>query len=545
MNTQTTEKSTATDLRISMLFNLFARRIWWLILAVVIGAGGTFLLTKLLVVPQYSSTAEFRVENIANSAVIVTGQYATGAEQYARNYVNEVKGNVFLDKIVEDYNIGLDAENPDNLPKLTTTKLANMITVSAKTESNLFYVKVSSPNPKEAHAILQIFEAKSPQYLVKEHNKAFLQVGLNHRGTLATSPDSPRVVRDSLIGGILAALVVYALFFLAAVLDKTVYGEEQLKETFKAPVVGTLPEWLTESELAAKSKHVHRPRRLFRLKQRYEEAGHAIEIQRDYTDKLLNTHTPFFITESLKSLRTNLMYLSAAEENGYTLGITSSYAGAGKSLLAANIAVSFAQLEKKVLLIDGDMRSPVQHKVFSLDKHRVGLSEILAGVDKATFEDAVISNVYGGVDLLLSGRIPPNPAELFASKRMSDLLAELKQKYDYIFLDLPPVLETTDAGVLAGKISGYTMVVRAGYSNIDSVREAMENMSSINANVMGLILNDVNYKLGYGRYSYKYGSKYGSRYGRYSRYGYRYGRYSRYGRYGTSPEQFRAEQDEK
>ena len=163
-----------------------------------------------------------------------------------------------------------------------------------------------------------------------------------------------------------------------------------------------------------------------------------------------------------------------------------------------------------MLLIDGDMRCPVQHKIFDLSAERHGLSEALAGIDENPLDTCVTKNVYEGLDLMTCGHIPPNPSELLASANMQALLDSAKQKYDFVFIDLPPVLETADAGVLTTLVSGYVVVVRAGYSKIDAIQDMIEKLQGMRANLVGLVLNDVNVKGVFGYYSH---------YGHYSKYG--------------------------
>ena len=139
-----------------------------------------------------------------------------------------------------------------------------------------------------------------------------------------------------------------------------------------------------------------------------------------------------------------------------------------------------------------------------------GLSEALAGIDENSLETCVFKNVREGLDLMTCGHIPPNPSELLASANMQALLESAKQKYDYVFIDLPPVLETADAGVLTTIVSGYVVVARAGYSKIDAIREMVEKLQGMRANIVGFVLNDVNVKGVFGYYSH---------YGHYSKYG--------------------------
>ena len=182
-------------------------------------------------------------------------------------------------------------------------------------------------------------------------------------------------------------------------------------------------------------------------------------------------------------------------------------------MVIANVAISFAQLGKRVLLIDGDMRCPAQHKIFGMRKECNGLSEVLAGIVENPFEEALCTSNYEGLDLMTCGHIPPNPSELLASERMKELLDASRARYDYVFIDLPPILETADAGVLTQYLTAYLLVVRAGYSKVDAVCEIVDVMEGMHANLAGFVLNDVSMRGG----NYSYYSHY-SKYQRYSRY---------------------------
>jgi capsular exopolysaccharide synthesis family protein len=197
-------------------------------------------------------------------------------------------------------------------------------------------------------------------------------------------------------------------------------------------------------------------------------------------------------------------------------------------MVIANTAISFAQMGKKVLLIDGDLRCPVQHRVFNLDPKVAGLSELLAGVKKDISEVVRPSGVAEGLDVVTSGRIPPNPAELLASAQMVKFIEDVKEKYDVVFIDLPPICEVTDAGVISDLVTGYAFVIRAAYSDRNLIAIAVETMEGLGSSIVGFILNDVDIKSG-DYYKNKYGN-----YGKYSKYGYgKYGKYGKYGRTGT------------
>jgi capsular exopolysaccharide synthesis family protein len=232
-------------------------------------------------------------------------------------------------------------------------------------------------------------------------------------------------------------------------------------------------------------------------------------------------------------------------------GITSAYVSAGKSMIIANIAISFAQMDKRVLLIDGDLRCPVQHRIFKLDNKVNGMSELLAGV--CSFEEVYLrSGGFDNLDIITSGRIPPNPAELLASDNMKAFLERARENYDVVLIDLPPVCEVSDAGIISDLVTGYAFVVRAGYSDRRMIEMAVETMEGFDASFVGFILNDIDIKSGdyyknkyyssYSKYRFRTGKsgyyrhfKYGYYKGYYSRYGYtRYSRYSRYSNYGAS-----------
>lgn len=237
----------------------------------------------------------------------------------------------------------------------------------------------------------------------------------------------------------------------------------------------------------------------------------------DYENKLLNEETPFHITEAFKTLRTNVYYTST-DEKCPIYGITSAFAHAGKSVIISNLALSFAQMEKKVLLIDADMRRPAIAKIFNSSSKK-GLSDLIvnAKMDEDC-ENYIVPSGYEGLDIMFSGRIPPNPSELLANVALRKYISELKKKYDYIFVDLPPICEVTDAGVIADMVTGYLLAVRADVTDRRALSDALSLLEKMKARVIGFVMNGIDPKTG-GYGSYKYGRKY-SKYGKYYQYGY-------------------------
>lgn len=235
---------------------------------------------------------------------------------------------------------------------------------------------------------------------------------------------------------------------------------------------------------------------------------------RNYHNVIVNDNTSFATKEAFKNIRTGMLY-TAKNSKCPVYGVTSTVAAAGKSMIIANLAVSFAQLGKKVILIDSDMRAPTQHKIFKVS-NRVGLSEVLAGINEGD-EGFVTTTDYDGVHIMTAGRIPPNPAELLSGESLRNLIATLKKEYDFIFLDLPPIGIVTDALVLSDVVDGYVFVVRAELDEKQSLVSAVNKMEQAGAKIIGMVLNDVGggkggyYKSDYSSYhSYAKGS-YGSK----------------------------------
>lgn len=250
------------------------------------------------------------------------------------------------------------------------------------------------------------------------------------------------------------------------------------------------------------------------FKKKKSEDKKTSAFSRNDIKKMLSPESPFVVKEAYSSIRTNLMFTQKGESCPIFV-VTSPTANNGKTINSINLAISFAQMDKRTLLIDADMRNPTVHRMFSVPVKN-GLSEILAGLtDNITVSKTEIENL----SILTSGKIPPNPAELLASPRMDKLLSFVKEHYDCVFIDTPPVNLVTDATVFAQKSTGYILIVKANVSDNSDVKTALSNIESIDGNVLGVILNDIStsrhkYYSYYRKYDYKYGGySYGYGYG--------------------------------
>ena len=206
------------------------------------------------------------------------------------------------------------------------------------------------------------------------------------------------------------------------------------------------------------------------------------------------------VAESYRTLRTNIQYSSFDKEYKIIV-VTSSDPGEGKSTTAGNLALSMAQDDKKVILIDCDLRKPSLHKKFKVS-NLVGLSDVIIG--KTDLVKAV-HKYSKNLVLLTSGKIPPNPSEMLSSKIMESLLETLRESFDYIILDTPPVQAVTDSQILSTKADGTILVVRAEKTKRESVQNAVNLLKKVNANIIGIVLNGVDSSRN--KYYYYYGDK--------------------------------------
>lgn len=189
-------------------------------------------------------------------------------------------------------------------------------------------------------------------------------------------------------------------------------------------------------------------------------------------------------SENYRILRTNIEYLSF-DKKLKTIVITSSEPGEGKTITSGNLALSLVQDGKRVILIDCDLRRPNIHRSFKVsNKH--GLSELLIG--KTSLEEVKMT-ITKNLDVVTSGNLPPNPSEMIGSKSMEELIDNLKDYYDYIILDTPPVLAVTDAQILTTKADGTILVVRAGKTKKDNVISAKNLLNKVGVKLIGVVLN--------------------------------------------------------
>nr|WP_321315620.1 CpsD/CapB family tyrosine-protein kinase [uncultured Ligilactobacillus sp.] len=214
------------------------------------------------------------------------------------------------------------------------------------------------------------------------------------------------------------------------------------------------------------------------------------------------------ISEQYRTVRTNLKF-SFLDSNFKVLAIMSALPSEGKSTVSANLAVTWAEEGKKTLLVDADLRRPTVHQSFRVS-NRYGLSNIITSSSNSVNISEMIDHTnIDNLDVLTSGPIPPNPAELLGSERFGRLLEFLKGRYDLIILDAPPVDTVTDGQIVATKADGVALVVPQGIATKDAVSRAVKLLRQVKANILGVIMNRFNAA----EFTSYYGSYYGGYYG--------------------------------
>ena len=197
----------------------------------------------------------------------------------------------------------------------------------------------------------------------------------------------------------------------------------------------------------------------------------------------ISDKSKFAIVESYKAARSNIMFSLSADDDKL-FAVTSYSKGEGKSTVSANLAISFSKMEKKVLLVDCDLRRPNIHNIFKIE-NQAGLSNVIGKM--VEFEEVIHRNVLPNLDILPSGTIPPNPSELLCSPKFTNLIKKLYEEYDYIIFDTPPIGVVADALLLKDLIAGFVVVLRERSTTHGDVQNILDSMKLADAKILGFV----------------------------------------------------------
>ena len=197
---------------------------------------------------------------------------------------------------------------------------------------------------------------------------------------------------------------------------------------------------------------------------------------------------PLYVAEAYRIIRTNLAF-GSVDTSLKVLQVTSAVKGEGKTTTAANLAVSLALAGSRTLLVDADLRRPALHRILGMDERGPGLSEALTNGKPA--DSLLVATVVPNLFCLVAGTIPPNPSELLSSKRMKALVDEIRENFDMVILDSPPVISVADSAIIASRVDGTIFVSRSGFVPRHLCLQAKHALESVNGKIIGCVLNSV------------------------------------------------------
>ena len=282
----------------------------------------------------------------------------------------------------------------------------------------------------------------------------------------------PKVMRSLMLAVVVGLFVGVGIAFFLEYLDNTIKNPDDVKRITDLPLLGSIAKLDTRAG---------------------ENGGELI------------THTmpKANISEAFRTIRTNIFFASF-DTPKRLIGVTSSVPEEGKTLFAANLAVSIAQADKRVLLIDADMRRPRLHRIFN-QKRAPGLSNLIMAEDiEGAIGEAIRKLPIPGVDVIYSGDIPHNPNELLGSQKLKGIIDLISERYDYILFDSPPILSVSDPVVLTNRLDGTILIIHAEKTDKNALKQALESIPD--EKVMGLVLNNINIERD--RYYYRYYHQY-------------------------------------
>ena len=410
----------------------------------------------------YSANVSFYVysnpDYAFDSSINITSQDFSLAKMLVESYTIVLHSDTVLDKVIETLKL------PYSPAQLTSMIDTNMIDDTA-----VFYITVYHSDPYTAMEIANALADVAPGEIARIVKSGGIEV-IDYAKLPTVPYSSTNLLKFVAIGFIGGFGLSAALFFFIGLIDTTIRRRYELKDVFTIPILGEIPQMMSPSKKVT-------------------------------INKILTEESPFAIKESYSSLRANILFTGKGEKCP-VYAITSAEENEGKSLNSINIAIALSQLGKKVLLIDGDMRNSSIGKQLKLNQKN-GLSQYLAGIS----QKPELFEKDENLSVLLAGVLPPNPAELLGSNRFEELLEEMKQNFDYIIVDLPPVGIVADARLIAEYVTGYFMVVRSGISKMNKEKRAVLYLEQLGAEIAGFIYNGVNPKSSdytYKKYDYEY-----------------------------------------
>lgn len=447
-----------------LVLNATRRHALWLAIALLvglaIGAAGTAVAH-----PRYQATTRLFVSTNAAASATDLNQGGDFSQQIVKSYADVASSAYVLDPVIQNLQLGV-----------TSDDLADDVVATAPLNTSVVNVTVTDLEPKRAARIANAIaeQLKSAVHVLTPatgSGQALVTVTQIQPARPPSSQSSPNLVLNLILGGLVALAIGGVVVVLRDLLDTRIRTAADIAGLTPLPLLGTTP-FDTEAQ----------NRSLIMAVEANSSQG-----------------------ESYRTLRTNLRFLNV-DVDARVLTTTSAVESEGKSTTVGNLAHAIAAANLRVLLVDADLRRPRIGTYFSIDGS-IGLTDVL--VSSVTVDDAIQNIGDSSLWVLPSGSTPPNPSELLQSERMVNFLAEMRERFDYVLLDAPPILPVADGAILAKLSDGALFIVAAGRSRRTQVRAALDNLRQVNAHVLGIVMTmaRANARGGYG---YGYGYGYGS-----------------------------------
>jgi len=308
-----------------------------------------------------------------------------------------------------------------------------------------------------------------------------------------TKPIPLNTVRNLLLGAIMGLGLGFGLALWRDYMDNSIRTSEDITKLLGLPIMGMVQEIKSDNSTAGNVLKINGSSNQFNANRENGNGRNSISSRLISHLKMKDP-----VNESYRSLRTNLSF-SNLDNPVKSMLVTSSSPSEGKSITAANLGISYAETGNRILILDTDLRKPVQHKLFEIEK-KPGLCDYMVG--QATLDEIIYDVGIKNLNLIPAGKNPPNPAEILASKKFADLMKILAEKFDLILLDTPPVMNVTDPILISLNAGGVLFVVKFGSTDKQVAVSAMEKLKRGKSNMLGAVMNNIRFDRGYGYYRY-------------------------------------------
>lgn len=469
------EKLTSREVDLWEMLRTLWKKAWVIVLSVLLGAA-LFLGYSVLFIPKlYTARTLLYVNSstisMGSTKVSISASELSAAQSLVDTYIVILNTRTTLNDVIAQSGVPYTYEE---------IVRSGMIRAEAVNSTEVFSIEVTSQDPKEAEVLANTIGAVLPAKI------ASIVEGSSARivdyAVVPAEKSSPSLGKNTILGGLLGGVLSFGTIVLLFLTDTKIQDVDYLKKEYDLPVLAVIPD-LTASDGKNYSQYAKRSGKTPRSSGRTKK-NLTLEESRQYLGEKLN----FASSEAYNLLRTNLSFVLPEDGHCRTIAITSAIAGESKSTTAINLAYTLAQTHNRVLLLEADMRLPTVGRRLNL-RRSPGLSNLLVG--KCDGKEALQrSGLHEGLWVMTAGSIPPNPAELLGSRRMTTALKTLGEVFDVIILDLPPVNVVTDALLLGGSIDGMIHVVRQGHCHKGELEEAYGKHQLAKTRLLGFVMTD-------------------------------------------------------